>query len=312
MRFIGLFSMVMLMIILLFLFISFIYVYLFIAKRENLLQNNGYVKGKTKQKGRLIDRVIAPIVSWGKQAGPVGIKYPYFADIEKHKKLLGQAGYPLGLQLQDFYGFRFVLGMIGLGFGTIYGFLGLPLGIPIMFLSIFGGFLGPSAWLYFKAKSRQELISMMMPDFLDTVSVTLSAGVSLDGALKQVTKQFKGPLSEEIDRFNKEVELGVPRLSAYQGLIERNSSRELHSLVNALIQGTSLGVPVSRTFRLQAEDLRATRGFLAKEKAAKASPQITLVTTFFIAPAVLGLIVGLLALNIIYNPEAFGLDSFFF
>jgi len=312
MRFIGLFSMVMLIIILLFLFISFIYVYLFIAKRENLLQNNGYVKGKSRQKGRLIDRVIAPIVRWGKQAGPVGIKYPYFADIEKHKKLLGQAGYPLGLQIQDFYGFRFVLGMMGLGFGTIYGFLGLPLGIPIMFLTIFGGFLGPSAWLYIKAKNRQELISMMMPDFLDTVSVTLSAGVSLDGALKQVTKQFKGPLSEEIDRFNKEVELGVPRLSAYQGLIERNSSRELHSLVNALIQGTSLGVPVSRTFRLQAEDLRATRGFLAKEKAAKASPQITLVTTFFIAPAVLGLIVGLLALNIIYNPEAFGLDSFFF
>lgn len=312
MRFIGLFSMVMLIIILLFLFISFIYVYLFIAKRENLLQNNGYVKGKSRQKGRLIDRVIAPIVRWGKQAGPVGIKYPYFADIEKHKKLLGQAGYPLGLQIQDFYGLRFVLGMMGLGFGTIYGFLGLPLGIPIMFLTIFGGFLGPSAWLYIKAKNRQELISMMMPDFLDTVSVTLSAGVSLDGALKQVTKQFKGPLSEEIDRFNKEVELGVPRLSAYQGLIERNSSRELHSLVNALIQGTSLGVPVSRTFRLQAEDLRATRGFLAKEKAAKASPQITLVTTFFIAPAVLGLIVGLLALNIIYNPEAFGLDSFFF
>ncbi|SHS23828.1 Flp pilus assembly protein TadB [Mycobacteroides abscessus subsp. abscessus] len=312
MRFIGLFSMVMLIIILLFLFISFIYVYLFIAKRENLLQNNGYVKGKSRQKGRLIDRVIAPIVRWGKQAGPVGIKYPYFADVEKHKKLLGQAGYPLGLQIQDFYGFRFVLGMMGLGFGTIYGFLGLPLGIPIMFLTIFGGFLGPSAWLYIKAKNRQELISMMMPDFLDTVSVTLSAGVSLDGALKQVTKQFKGPLSEEIDRFNKEVELGVPRLSAYQGLIERNSSRELHSLVNALIQGTSLGVPVSRTFRLQAEDLRATRGFLAKEKAAKASPQITLVTTFFIAPAVLGLIVGLLALNIIYNPEAFGLDSFFF
>jgi len=35
------------------------------------------------------------------------------------------------------------------------------------------------------------------------------------------------------------------------------------------------------------------------------------VTTFFVAPAVFGLIIGLLALNIFYNPQAFGLDSFF-
>ncbi|MDZ5474426.1 type II secretion system F family protein [Bacillus sp. 31A1R] len=312
MQLLNLFSLVMFTLILIMLLVGFIYLYLYIAKKENLLSSNGYSLKKNKHKRKLSEKIITPLVRWGKKAGPVGIKYPFFADMDKHKTFLSHAGNPLGLQFQDFYGFRFVLGMIGLGFGSIYGFLGLPFALPIMFMAIFGGFLGPSVWLYFKAKYRQETISIMMPDFLDTVSVTLSAGVSLDGALKQVTKQFEGPLSEEIDRFNKEVELGVPRLTAYQSLVERNSSKELHSLVNALIQGTALGVPVSRTFKLQAEDLRATRGFVAKEKAAKASPQITLVTTFFIAPAVIGLIVGLLALNIIYNPGAFGLDSFFF
>ena len=125
-----------------------------------------------------------------------------------------------------------------------------------------------------------------------------------------MTKQFDGPLSEEIDRFKKEVDLGVQRITAYKNLMSRNSSKELHALVNALIQGSSLGVPVSRTFKLQADDLRATRGFIAKEKAAKASPLVTLVTTFFIAPAIIGLIVGLLALNIMYNPGAFGLENF--
>ena len=67
---------------------------------------------------------------------------------------------------------------------------------------------------------------------------------------------------------------------------------------------------VARTFKLQAEDLRMTRGFTAKEKAAKANPQVTLVTTFFIAPAVFGFIMGLIVLNIIHNPAAFGLDAF--
>lgn len=306
-----LFSFVMIIIFLILLFTSFVYLYIYIVKKENLLKTNGYTRKKNKKKRTLQERLLTPLVRWGKQAGPIGMKYPFFADIEKHENYLRQAGNPLGLQLQDFYGFRFVLGMLGLGFASIYGILGLPFGMPMVLISILGGFFGPSLWIYLAAKNRQETISIMMPDFLDTVSVTLSAGVSLDGALKQVTQQIEGPLSEEIDQFSKEVELGVPRNTAYQNIMLRNSSKELHSLVNALIQGTSLGVPVSKTFKLQAEDLRATRGFAAKEKAAKASPQVTLVTTFFIAPAVIGLIVGLLALNVMYNPGAFGLDSFF-
>lgn len=312
MRFLGLFSTVMFGSILILMFIGFIFLYLYIAKKDNLLKANGFSEKKQKKKQALRERIISPFVKWGKKAGPIGIQYPLFSDVQKTEILLSQAGNPLGLQLQDFYGFRFVLAMAGLTFGSFYSFIGLPFALPIILFSIIGGVFGPNLWIYFKAKNRQEMISVMMPDFLDTVSVTLSAGVSLDGALKQVTKQFEGPLSEEIDRFNKEIELGVPRLSAYQGLINRSSSKELHSLVNALIQGSTLGVPVSRTFKLQAADLRATRGFIAKEKAAKASPLITLVTTFFIAPAVIGLILGLLALNLIYNPEAFGLDHFFF
>ncbi|RTR36329.1 pilus assembly protein TadB [Robertmurraya yapensis] len=312
MKFLSLFSSVMFISILILLFIGFVFLYLFIAKKDNLLKANGLTEKKKKKKQNLRERFVMPLVKLGKKAGPIGINYPFFTDIQKTEILINQAGNPLGMHLQDFYGFRFVLAMCGLGFGSFYSFIGLPFAMPVILLAIFGGLFGPNVWIYFKAKNRQEMISIMMPDFLDTVSVTLSAGVSLDGALKQVTKQFEGPLSEEIDRFNREIELGVTRSSAYQGLIDRSSSKELHSLVNALMQGSNLGVPVSRTFKLQADDLRATRGFAAKEKAAKASPLITLVTTFFIAPSVIGLILGLLALNLIYNPEAFGLDHFFF
>lgn len=310
MQIIGFFAMLMFTLILIFLFISFIYFYLYIAKKENLLNAQGYRKGK-KKKSSLRNRILNPLVKWGKKAGPVGMKYPLFLNAAKHEKWLKEAGRPLGMTLESFFGFRFVLILIGLGFGSIYTFLGMPFALPVLLLSILSGVMGPSAWLYLSAKRRQEAISMMMPDFLDTVSVTLQAGVSLDGALLHVTNQFDGPLSEEIDRFNKEIELGVPRKTAYLNLIDRNSSKELQTLVNALIQGSSLGVAVARTFKLQAEDLRLTRGFKAKEKAAKANPQVTLVTTFFIAPAVFGFIMGLIVLNIIYNPGAFGLDAFF-
>ncbi len=133
----------------------------------------------------------------------------------------------------------------------------------------------------------------------------------MDSALRQVTEQMDGPLSEEIQRFNREIDLGVPRRQALLNLLNRNTSKELEMLVNSLMQGADLGVPVSTTFRVQAEDLRSMRGFRAKEKAAKASPQVTLVTTFLVAPAVFFLIIGLLFLNMLYNPEAFGLDVWF-
>ncbi len=309
MEIIGFFSIVMFCLILIFLFIGFLYCYLYIAKKENLMRSQGYSKER-KRKVSLRERVMEPLVKWGIKAGPVGMKYPLFLNVDKHEKWLKEAGRPLGLTLESFFGFRFVTGLIGLLFGSFYTFLGLPFALIILMVAIMGGFFGPSAWLYFSAVRRQEEISMMMPDFLDTVSVSLQAGVSLDGALKHVTSQLEGPLSEEIDRFNKEVELGVQRNTAYHNLMDRNSSKELQTLVNALIQGSTLGVAVARTFKLQAEDLRITRGFTAKEKAAKANPQVTLVTTFFIAPAVFGFIMGLIVLNIIYNPAAFGLDVF--
>ncbi|WP_261134630.1 type II secretion system F family protein [Bacillus sp. Marseille-Q3570] len=297
--------------ILLLLFIGFVFIYLYVGKKQRLMSHLQVSEIKHRKRKKLRERMAGPIIKAAEYAGPTGIKYPFFSDKEKDEQLLVKAGNPMGLRLESFYGLRFVLGLGALMFSILYVFLGLPFGLMTIVLFPLAGFFGPNLWLWMKARDRQEQISSMMPDFLDTVSVTLQAGVSLDGALKQVTKQLGGPLSEEIDRFNREIELGVPRRTAYENLINRNSSKELEMLVTSLLQGSSLGVPVSQTFKIQADDLRAMRGFKAKEKAAKASPQITLVTTFFVAPAVFFLIIGLLALNVIYNPEAFGLDTFF-
>ncbi len=297
--------------ILLLLLIGFIYLYLFLSKKHRLVgQLKIEEEAKRKRRG-FKERVSERLTKVAEYSGPTGAKYAFFSDPDKDEKLLIQAGNPIDLRLESFYGLRFFLGLCGIVVGVFYLTLGLPLAFAMFLLLPMGGFFGPNLWLLLKARERQEIISMMMPDFLDTVSVTLQAGVGLDGALHQVTKQFDGPLSEEIERFNREIDLGVPRSTAYENLIERNSSRELELLVTSLIQGSTLGVPVSKTFKIQADDLRATRSFKAKEKAAKASPQITLVTTFFVLPGVFILIIGLLALNVIYNPGAFGLDTFF-
>lgn len=297
-------------VILFFIFISFVYIWLFVARKQKVYQHVGGRKKEEKKKKRVKERIVAPILKGAIYLGPTAIKYPLVARHEQYERMIAKAGNPYQLTLQDFYGLRYVLGLSAYVFGWIYYILGLPFALYGLILFPVCLFFLPDIWLYLKAKERQETISYDIPDFLDVVSVSLNAGASLDGAMVQVAKQMGGPLGEEIERLHREINLGVPRVKAYENLLYRNDAPELEMLIQSLIQGGELGVPVSRTFRIQAEDLRSTRGFRAKEKAAKASPKVTAITTLTIVPSVFILVLGLLFLNFIYNPEAFGLDIF--
>ncbi|MCJ8008769.1 type II secretion system F family protein [Lederbergia wuyishanensis] len=300
----------LIIIILIFVLIGFIFIWLYIAKKEKLLVH--LQKSKLKRSRKKLSEIIwKPLIKAAEYVGPTAEKYKLMFDFEKDEQMIVRAGNPMGLTQKGLHGLRFVLGMGLLTFSILYSFLGMPFALLLLVIFPITGFMFPSLWIMYLAKERQEMISTMMPDFLDTVSITLQAGVSLDAALRQVTNQMDGPLSEEFQRFNREIDLGVPRRQAFQHILDRNTSKELEMLVNSLVQGSDLGVPVSTTFRVQAENLRSMRGYRAKEKAAKASPQVTLVTTFLVAPAVFLLIIGLLFLNMLYNPEAFGLDVWF-
>ncbi|CAM4220171.1 type II secretion system F family protein [Lederbergia lenta] len=290
--------------------IGFMYIWFYIAKKEKLIKHI-HPEEKRRNQKKMQDIIWGPLIKASEYIGPTAKKYPLMFDFQKDELTLVQAGNPHGLRMESLHGLRFVLGMGSLFIAILYSFLGMPFALLLLVILPVSGFMFPSLWIMYQAKERQEIISTSMPDFLDTVSITLQAGVSMDAALRQVTNQMDGPLSEEIQRFNREIDLGVQRRQAFQSLLDRNTSKELEMLVNSLVQGADLGVPVSTTFRVQAEDLRAMRGFKAKEKAAKASPQVTLVTTFLVAPAVFLLIIGLLFLNMLYNPGAFGLDVWF-
>lgn len=301
----------LMLIVLTFLFISFIYIWLYVAKKQTLTSHLATKKKIKREREKWQESLLKPLIKAAESIGPTAMKYKLMFDLDRDEQMLFRAGHPMGLSLESFHGLRFVLGFGSLLFCIIYTFLEMPFALMLLVILPIIGFMFPTVWIWYLARERQEIISASMPDFLDTVSITLQAGISLDSALRQVTDQMEGPLIEEIRRFNREIDLGVPRRQAFLNLLEHNTSKELEMLVNSLIQGADLGVPVSTTFRVQAEDLRSMRGFRAKEKAAKASPQVTLVTTFLVAPAVFFLIIGLLFLNMLYNPEAFGLDVWF-
>ncbi|MHA6482829.1 type II secretion system F family protein [Paenibacillus sp. strain BS8-2] len=267
-------------------------------------------RGRKRRNSGLRESFKRRLLYWAHRFAIVGQRFPYFINKKDIMRKLELAGYPEGLDLNSFYGLRFV-SFVGVSLGAILlqslGFINSPIQLLLM---AFGLFV-PVVWIRLAASARQEQISADLPDFMDMMSVTLQAGIPLEPAIKQIVGGMEGPLADELNRFIQETDMGLSREESFTRLMKRNNSQELETLVTALLQGSKLGVPIANTFRSLSEDIRSSRINKIKEKAAKAGPKVTLITTFCILPAVLLLVVGLLVLNFIYNPAGMGIQDGF-
>lgn len=250
-----------------------------------------------RKKEPLVEKIIKRMTKVADDFSTMGQRINFFSEPHDVEDWLRKSGYPFDLTVERFQGIKIFFALAGLTLAAMAFVIGIPLAhFGLIFMPLIGYFL-PILYVKNRGKERQEKLRYDLPDFLDTVSVSLQAGVHLEQALKQIIRFFDGPLKEEFSRFLQEVELGVPREEAYRELLRRNDNPEFQSLIKSLIQGNRLGVPIAQTFKMQAEDMRIMRKEQAKEKAAKASPKITLITTFVITPAAIMMIAGLMILN---------------
>lgn len=275
--------------------------YIYLDKKRNLreeLHDSIFIQTWTKKKKTKKEKNLERLFKFADDFSDLGQRINFSSENEEVKKLLTQAGFPYGLTVARFQGLKIFMMIAGLFIGGVLFILRFPLSQFMLILLPVFGFAGTIVWLRSKAKKRQDEISYQLPDFLDTMSVTLQAGVGMDQALRDIVHYFEGPIKAEFGRFIQELSVGVPRVEAYKSLLDRNDSKEFQVLIKSLIQGERLGVPIADTFKQQAEEMRKLKKELIKEKAAKASPKVTLVTTFLVLPSALILIGGLMIINI--------------
>jgi tight adherence protein C len=287
--------------------ISMVYWWRHQLARIGVLTRLGMIRSGKKKRKKWTDELKEKVFQWSNRLAPLGRRFRLFVNEKELERRIALAGYPYGLDADGFYGFRFLCLFGGLLGGTILSWLGIGGSFTLLGLTA-AGMLFPPLWIRSAAARRQEQIGLDLPQFMDAMSVTLQAGVPMDPAIKQIVKTMEGPLSEELVRFQQELDIGVPREEAYLRLMERNQSKELETLILSLIQGSKLGVPIAQTFQVLSRDMREARIGKVKEKAARAGPKVTLITTFLILPAVILCVVGLLVLNFVYNPEGIGIS----
>lgn len=204
---------------------------------------------------------------------------------------IDRAGRPYGLTLEGYA--RNKAGSIVL-YGSVGVFMLLGGSTVIGGLLVLVGLFQTDVVLWNLSQERQTAIQKALPDFLDVLSVTVSAGLGFRQALERVAESMPGPLSNEMMTALRQMEVGTPFRQAFEELRERNASESLSGFVTAILQAEELGAPLAKALTDISLDTRREAYQQARRRAQRAEPQITLIVTFFMLPAMLMLIIGML------------------
>ncbi len=155
----------------------------------------------------------------------------------------------------------------------------------------------PLARLSAQRRKRRESMDHDLPDFLDVLAVTVTAGVGFRPALLRVSERFEGPLAQELQLAVNQVQHGASMRGAFVHLRERSDSEALSQFVTAFLQSDELGAPLVEALNQIAVDQRREHAQRQRRKAAQVAPRVTLVTTLVLVPATLilllvGLVLG--------------------
>lgn len=127
--------------------------------------------------------------------------------------------------------------LIHAGLVVAGGLLGLLLGrggILLVLVGLLVGLVGPWVYLGMKQARRLKAFSEALPDTLQLMAGSLSAGLSLAQSIDTIVREGAEPMASEFKRVVVESRLGVPFEDAMTGVAERMRSNDLGWVVMAI------------------------------------------------------------------------------
>jgi tight adherence protein C len=229
-----------------------------------------------------------------RQLGRLGAALTPAAAVGRLQRHLDYAGNPPAWPVQ-----RIVpLKGVGLALGAVAGGL-LGLGFsrgggaaPAALLGAVAGFFLPDLLVYNLGLKRQQELLLSLPDVLDTLVISVEAGLGFDAAVAQVAQHGKGPLAGEMVRVLQEMQLGAARAEALRALAARTTVAELRTFVTAVVQAGELGVPIAGVLREHGREMRIRRRQRAEEVAQKIPIKILFPVLFCLFPALFVVVLG--------------------
>jgi Flp pilus assembly protein TadB len=237
-------------------------------------------------------RVGRPIASWTKRLEPwlAGIPLPtWFVRWRSRSQLwvkLQRAGVPWsnhGYQAFEWAVAWLGLGLAGLTSWVLRGFPGRLLAMMVVAVAL----VAPSAWLRIRSDRRRLAVERQLPDFLDRLTLALSAGLGFEVAMRRTTASLKGLLGDEMRRCVRYLDWGRTKSEAMAQLAMRNPSRDVHAFVTSVRQAETLGSSLAATLQVQRDLIRARRRRRVQEASRRLPVLIVFPLVLFFLPALL-------------------------
>lgn len=255
------------------------------ASQKNLIQNVDNNPHFFSQKS-FFERIIKPLLNKVsdevQEFAPVQIKNLF----EKLIFLAGKQGIWSVKRLV-------VMWLVSIGLGLVLGIL-ISRHVEYHFLQetmilIVGTILGailPFIRLKAKIRQRKRQIRRQLPEFLDILCVSVQAGLSFDGAVAKIVTRMRGDLINEFIRVQSDMSLGMTRAYALTQMAKRCDLEELYLFTSSVIQAERLGTSMSRTLKLQSDNIRDRHRQYIKAQALKAPVKIIFPMVLFIFPSI--------------------------
>jgi len=170
------------------------------------------------------------------------------------------------------------------------------------------GFAIPNEVLRLMIQRRRRTLRHALPDALDLLVICVEAGLGLDQALQDISKELEmthPELSDEVRLVTLELRAGSRRAEALRNLADRTGELEVKKLVAILIQTDRFGTSIAQALRTHSDFLRVQRRQVAEERANKVGVKLVFPIFFFILPSMFLVTVGpaLLALMFEFFPS---------
>lgn len=165
-------------------------------------------------------------------------------------------------------------------------------GVLIWLALVFAGFFIPDLLIRSKADRRAEEMTLILPDLLDQLTISVEAGLGFEAALDRIVQDEDHALAQEFSRMLQDIRLGTSRQEALEALADRSQVDDLRTVMLTLRQAEMLGVPLAESLRGVSAEMREKRRFRAEEKANQLPIKMIFPLGICILPALFIVILG--------------------
>jgi tight adherence protein C len=248
--------------------------------------------------GLPFDETVRPEGAMVRIIRQIGEKVPISPqDASLSRRYLIAAGYRSDSAVGFYYGTKAITSVALFVLALIFrGYIPVPvLSIVFVIGAAVAGYFLPGFVLERMVSNRQERLKLSLPDALDLLVVCVEAGLGLDQAIVNVSRELAlthKDISEEFGLVTLEMRAGKRRSEALRNLAERTGEAELRKLVAVLIQTDRFGTSMADSLRTHSDFMRIRRRQEAEERANKVGVKLVFPIFFCILPAMFVVVAG--------------------